>query len=84
MIHDVKDRDPRAGFVRRMQDPNLMYSDDILTEKSVMDENHKKRDTLIVDLSGARDPSHTGVNENASANDLDDKIKKLHEQLSSQ
>ena len=34
MIHEVKDRDPRAGFVRRAQDPNLMYSDDILTEKS--------------------------------------------------
>ena len=38
----------------------------------------------MTELAGSRDSSHTGVNEEASANDLEDKIKKLHEQLSSQ
>ena len=36
------------------------------------------------ELANARDPSHTGVNEKASASDMEDKIKKLNEQLSSQ
>ena len=85
MIHEVKDRDPRSGFSRLQQrDPALMYGDEILTEKSEMDDIHTERDRLINELAGARDPSHTGVNEKASANDLEGKIKKLHEQLSSQ
>ena len=83
MIHEVKDRDPRGG-PRGVRDPSLMYSDEILTEKSEMDDINAERDRLMNELASARDPSHTGVNENASANDLEDKIKKLHEQLSSQ
>ena len=99
MIHEVKDRSgehptmphsvatrglaprPTASIVR---DPNLLYSDEILTEKSEMDEINAERDRLMNDLASARDPSHTGVNEKASANDLEDKIKKLKEQISSQ
>lgn len=84
MIHEVKDRDPRGGPRGALRDPSLMYSDEILTEKSEMDDINAERDRLINELASARDPSHTGVNENASANDLEDKIKKLHEQLSSQ
>ena len=49
-----------------------------------MDDIHTERDRLMNELNSARDPSHTGVNEKASANDLEEKIKKLHEQLSSQ
>jgi len=49
-----------------------------------MDDINTERDRLLNELSSARDPSHTGVNEKASANDLEDKIKKLQEQLSSQ
>ena len=62
----------------------LPFSDEILTEKSEMEEILNDRDKYKNELLSARDPSHTGVNEKASANDLEDKIKKLHEALSSQ
>ena len=97
MIHEVKDRGGDHGLPHSVsrgaqlyrgasivRDPNLMYSDEILTEKSEMDEINAERDRLMNDLQSARDPSHTGVNEKASANDLEDKIKKLKEQISSQ
>lgn len=78
---EVKDRDPRTGLpvVHRAQ-----FSDELLTEKQEIDETKQQRDALVNELQTARDPSHTGVNEKASASDMDDKIKKLHEQLSSQ
>ena len=85
MIHEVKDRDPRGGLVRRDRDQGMLpFSDEILTEKSEMEEILNDRDKFKNELLSARDPSHSGVNEKASANDLEDKIKKLHEALSSQ
>lgn len=78
MIHEVKDRDPRGGLVKRERDANLLpFSDEILTEKTEMEEIMTKRDQLMAQLAGARDPSHAGVNEKASANDQEEKIKKL-------
>ena len=45
MIHEVKDRDPRGGLVKRERDANLLpFSDEILTEKSEMEEIMTKRD----------------------------------------
>ena len=83
MIHEVKDRDPRGGLVKRERDFGLLqFSDEILTEKSEMDDILGKKDQLTNELAGARDPSHTGVSEKASANDMEDKIKKLHESVS--
>ena len=61
----------------------LPFSDEILTEKSEMEEILNDRDKYKNELLTARDPSHAGVNEKANANDLEDKIKKLHEALSS-
>lgn len=85
MVHEVKDRDPRGGLVRRERDAGLLpFSDEILTEKSEMDDIIGKKDQLFIELQSARDPSHTGVNEKASANDQEDRIKKLHEQVSTQ
>ena len=85
MLHEVKDRDPRGGLVRRDRDAGMLpFSDEILTEKTEMDDILGRRDQLIIELASARDPSHTGVNEKTSANDQEEKIKKLHEKLSSQ
>ena len=83
IIHKITDRDSRAGATR-VHPTAVQYSDEILTEKSEMDDIMVDRDRLINELSSAKDPSHTNVNEKASANDLEDKIKKLHEQISSQ
>ena len=85
IVHEVKSRDPRTGALRQEGASRTQtYSDDILTEKQTLDEVYQHRDQLANELAAARDPSHSGVNEKASANDQDDKIKKLHEQLSSQ
>lgn len=70
MVHEVKDKDPRGGLNRRERDAGLLpFSDEILTEKSEMDDIIGKKDQLFIELQSARDPSHTGVNEKASAND---------------
>lgn len=70
MVHEVKDRDPRGGLVRRERDAGLLpFSDEILTEKSEMDDIIGKKDQLFIELQSARDPSHTGVNEKTSANE---------------
>ena len=83
MIHEVKDKDPRGGLnARERVDNSLPFSDEILTEKTEMDEIQAKRDQLINELAAARDPSQAGVNDKSSANDQEEKIKKLHEQLS--
>ena len=85
MIHEIKDRDPRGAQVQRgTKDPLLQYSDLILSDRTFIEEKQQERDRQLTELAGSRDSSHTGVNEEASANDLEDKIKKLHEQLSSQ
>ena len=47
MIHDVKDRDPRGGVVRRDRDQNMLpFSDEILTEKSEMDDILQEKEKL--------------------------------------
>ena len=85
MVHEVKNRDPRTGAIRRVRDNfQQTYSDDILTEKQALDEINGQKDQLEKELETVRDPSHSGLNEKASANDQEDKIKKLNEQLSSQ
>ena len=80
MIHEVKDKDPRGGHNANLRvDNSLPFSDEILTEKTEMDEIQHRRDQLINELASARDPSQAGANEKSSANDQEEKIKKLHE-----
>jgi len=80
MLHEVKDKDPRGGLIKRDRDQSMLpYSDEILTEKSEMDDIHGDRDRLIAELATARDPSHSGVAEKSSASEQEELIKKLHE-----
>ena len=45
MVHEVKDKDPRGGLNRRERDAGLLpFSDEILTEKSEMDDIIGKKD----------------------------------------
>jgi len=70
MIHDVKDRDPRGGVVRRDRDQNMLpFSDEILTEKSEMDDILQEKEKLWSALQTARDPSASGVNDKTNASD---------------
>jgi len=70
VIHDVKDRDPRGGLVRRDRDQSILpFSDEILTEKSEMDDILSEKEKLWSALQTARDPSASGVNEKTNASD---------------
>ena len=60
-----------------------MYSDDILAEREQMDETKQVKKNLLGELNVARETNHT-LAEEASANDQNDKIKKLREQRQSQ
>ena len=85
MIHEVQDRDPRGNLYKRDRDQGMLaYSEEILTEKSEMDDIQNESDRLRNDLATARDPTHSGVKGKSSANDQEDQIKKLHDQLSTQ
>jgi len=77
VVHEVKDRDPRTGLPRAVAQP--MYSDDILAEREQMDETKATKKNLLGELGIARETNHT-LSEEASANDQNDKIKKLKEQ----
>ena len=78
MIHEVKDKDPRGGLnARERVDNSLPFSDEILTEKTEMDEILAKREQLIVDLASARDPSSGAVNDKNSANQQEEMIKEM-------
>ena len=82
-VHSVAYWDPRGGD-RATGRENVQFSDEILTEKQEMVEITNQKEQLHADLQQAQDPSHSGVNEKSSTNDQEEKIKKLHEQLSSQ
>ena len=69
MIHEVRDKDPRGGHNANIRVENsLPFSDEILTEKTEMDEILNRRDQLINELASARDPSQAGANEKSSTN----------------
>lgn len=62
IIHDITDRDPRGGVIKRDRDIGLPnFSEEILTEKSEMEGYINERDGLAQDLQNARDPANTGV-----------------------
>lgn len=70
MIHEVKDRDPRGGLVKRDRDQGMLpYSDEILTEKTEMDDILGECERLKNDLQTARDPSQAGVNDKSNASE---------------
>lgn len=60
MIHEVKERDPRTGMIISVQ-PS--FSDEILADKSEIDESLNLRDSLLNDLMTAKDPNTTSVSE---------------------
>lgn len=60
MIHDVKERDPRTGMLISVQPT---FSDEILADKTEIDESLNLRDSLLNDLMSAKDPNTTNVSE---------------------
>lgn len=82
IIHDIKDRDPRGGVIKRDFGGVLNFSEEILTEKTEMEEFDNMKDTLENELQAARDPASTGVDNKMGSNTQENDINNLQEQLS--
>lgn len=79
MILEIRDRDPRGGLIKADQ-KLLNFSDEILTEKSEMEQYYTEKEQLDNDLAAARDPSQ-GVGTEAGTKPLEAEINKLNEDL---
>jgi cilia- and flagella-associated protein 57 len=64
IIHDIKDRDPRGGVIKRDFGGVLNFSEEILTEKQEMEEFDTAKEQLENELQTFRDPASTGVETN--------------------
>jgi len=74
IIHDIKDRDPRGGVIKRDFGAVLNFSEEILTEKTEMEEFDNMKDTLENELQAARDPASTGVDNKMGSNTQENEI----------
>lgn len=77
MIHDVKDRDPKGKGRDR---DGLQFSDEILTEKTEIDQYVQEKEQLENDYGGQNSESFDKV---LAIKKLDDQINKKQEDLSS-
>jgi hypothetical protein len=66
IIHEIKDKDPRGGVIKREFEKVLGWSEDILTEKSEMEEFDNQKEQLENELLQAKDPASTGVDNKTS------------------
>ena len=58
IIHDVKDRDPRAGVKRDGEGLRLAFSDEILTEKSELETYVADKETCENEFISASQPDN--------------------------
>ena len=61
----------------------MAFSEEVLTEKIEMEDYLARKEQLNNELVGARDSQHSGVNEKVGANEYEEKIQKLQEELDS-
>lgn len=76
IIHDVKDRDPRGGIRREREGLNLPFSDEILTEKTEIDNYQNEKENLETDLANLQNQSDN-VDKMMKAKNVEDRISKL-------
>lgn len=67
VIHEIRDRDPRGGTIKRNFGTVLQFSEEILTEKTEMEEFDNLKETLENELQAARDPA-SGVDSKMGSN----------------
>lgn len=82
IIHDIKDRDPRGGVIKRDFGGVLNFSEEILTEKQEMEEFETVREQLETQLQAFKDPASSGVDNKMGSNELDSIIQSLNEDRS--
>lgn len=79
MMLEIKDKDVRGGGLRKF-DGIANFSEEILTEKTEMDQYEQMIDTLQNELNQAKDPSQVGVDEKMSTKEQEDTIQRLNEE----
>ena len=75
IIHDIKDRDPRGGAKRERDGLGLPFSDEILTEKTEIDNFLTEKEGLENDFNNANQPD--SVEKIMKVKRLEDTILKL-------
>ena len=85
IIHEVRDRDTKGLQLSKAREigGTMSFSEEVLTEKIEMEEYIARKEQLTNELVGARDSQHSGVNEKVGANEYEEKIQKLQEELDS-
>ena len=84
-VHEIKDRDTKGLQQSRAREigNTMAFSEEVLTEKIEMEDYLARKEQLNNELVGARDSQHSGVNEKVGANEYEEKIQKLQEELDS-
>ena len=77
IIHDVKDRDPRAGNKREREGGMLNFSDEILTKREELDNYTSERENLENEFNNNNQPD--SVEKIMRVKRLEDEISKLSE-----
>jgi cilia- and flagella-associated protein 57 len=80
IFHDIKDRDPRGGAKREREGVGLPFSDEILTERTEIDNFLTEKEGLENDFNNANQPD--SVEKIMKVKRLEDTILKLQEELS--
>lgn len=78
---DIKDKDPRGGNLRERDLQILDFSDEILTEKSEMDDYKQRKEQYTTELAQIQDPSQTTVGEKVGSNGQENDITQLQDKI---
>ena len=79
-IYDIKDRDTKGPAVKREFPGIETFSQEILVDKSELEDFKNTKDTLQNEISSAQD-SHSGVDNKIGGSQQENEIAKLEEEL---
>ena len=82
MIHSIR-QDSKGFQTGGLRDitGHLLTSEEVLTEKVEMEEYMARKEHLSNELAGLKDANSSGVSEKVGANEYEEKIQKLQEEL---
>lgn len=82
MIHSIR-QDSKGFQTGGLRDitGHMLTSEEVLTEKVEMEEYMARKEHLSNELAGLKDANSSGVSEKVGANEYEEKIQKLQEEL---
>ena len=81
MIHSIRQDSKAMGSGARDIVGHMLTSEEVLTEKVEMEEYVARKEHLSNELAGLKDANSSGVSEKVGANEYEEKIQKLQEEL---